>query len=62
MLWLLPQKSKWDKAAVLDESKKYTSAKDFRQANYYVFSIAAKNGWFDEMPWLYPLFSSTEID
>ena len=62
MPWLLPQNSKWDKAAVLEESKKYTSAKDFRQANYYVFSIAEKHGWFDEMPWLFPLFSSTEKD
>ena len=60
MLWLLPKKTKWDKAAVIEESKKYTSAEDFRKANFYVYGVTAKNGWLDKMPWLYPLFAAID--
>lgn len=44
--------SKWTKANVLEESKKYSSRTEFCKKSKRAYETASKNGWLDEMPWL----------
>jgi predicted GIY-YIG superfamily endonuclease len=46
--------SKWTKEKVLDLAKKYDRMKDFRKENGYVYNLAYKNGWIDDIYQIIP--------
>ena len=56
MIWLsnnhFSDEEKWNKEIVFEESKKYTSKKQFKKGNNQAYTLALKNKWLDEMPWL----------
>ena len=53
MPWLVKQvHDKWSKEEVFEESKKYSSRKDFSVGNGTAYGIARRNHWLDEMPWM----------
>lgn len=43
---------KWTDETVIEESKKYTSRKDFMKNSPYSFEYARKHKLFDRMPWI----------
>lgn len=43
---------KWTDETVIEESRKYTSRKDFRKNSPYAFEYARKHRLFDMMPWI----------
>ncbi len=43
---------KWTKGAVFEESKKYTTRREFEDNGKGAYRKALQNGWLDEMPWL----------
>ena len=45
-------KNYWTKERVFEESKNYQTRIDFKKGNNWVYSIARKNCWLDEMTWL----------
>lgn len=45
----------WTRERVFEESRKYTSKKDFKINGKGAYLKAYQNKWFDEMPWLIPL-------
>lgn len=44
--------TKWTREAVFEESKKYSTLRDFVDGNVTACAVARKNGWLDEMSWL----------
>lgn len=43
---------KWTKDAVLEESRKYTTRREFEDNEKGAYAKALQYGWLDEMPWL----------
>lgn len=43
---------KWPKERVIEESKKYTTRKEFVRGCRGAYNVAYRNGWLKEMPWL----------
>ena len=53
---------KWTKDAVFEESKKYHSRGEFQKFGQNAYSVAQRNKWLDEMPWLKPQLKSWNKD
>lgn len=50
---------KWDiRENCIEESKKYSSRKEFNNGNKYAYEMTNKNGWMDTLDWLSPPYSS----
>lgn len=43
---------KWTKKSCREESKKYSTLKEFREQNESAYSVATRNGWAKEYTWL----------
>ena len=56
MLWMKEKWShptpKWTKEVVFEESKKYSTRRQFEDGASSAYSKALQNGWLDDMPWL----------
>ena len=56
MLWMKEKWShptpRWTKEAVFEESKKYSTRRQFEDGASSAYSKALQNGWLDDMPWI----------